>query len=115
MASAADFNIALSDSAAKRVAFLIEHEAGPNSFMRISVEGGGCSGFQYNFLFDDALTADDIPIENNGVKVVVDEISAEYMKNSVIDYVDEMIGARFEIKNPNAASSCGCGTSFSLV
>jgi iron-sulfur cluster assembly accessory protein len=80
----------------------------------VAVTGGGCSGFQYNFALDDARTDDDLVIEKDGVTVLVDPMSLDFLKGAEIDYVDDLIGAAFKIHNPNATSSCGCGTSFSI-
>jgi iron-sulfur cluster insertion protein len=107
--------ITLSANAAKRIALLIANEAEPGSMLRVTVSGGGCSGFQYAFGFETEKKPEDIAIERDGVIAVVDEVSAGYMAGSEIDYVEDLIGAAFQIKNPNAVSSCGCGTSFSLV
>lgn len=84
------------------------------SHLRVSVEGGGCSGFRYEFAVDQTLQDEDLAVERDGVRVVVDPVSLEYMKGSEIDFVDELIGASFQIRNPNASSGCGCGTSFSI-
>lgn len=81
--------------------------------LRVAVEGGGCSGFQYEIALDDP-GSDDLVLEGNGQKVVVDSVSLPFLANAVIDFSDELIGARFVIENPNASSSCGCGTSFSM-
>lgn len=81
--------------------------------LRVAVEGGGCSGFQYNIDLDDPAEGD-LVLENGGQKVIVDEVSLPFLSNAVIDFSDELIGARFVIENPNATSSCGCGTSFSI-
>ncbi|GGH19775.1 Iron-sulfur cluster assembly accessory protein [Cribrihabitans marinus] len=81
--------------------------------LRVAVEGGGCSGFQYEIALDDPAE-DDLVLEGNGQKVVVDNVSLPFLENAVIDFSEELIGARFVIDNPNAASSCGCGTSFSM-
>ena len=81
--------------------------------LRVAVEGGGCSGFQYDISLDDP-TGDDLVLEGGGQKVVVDEVSLPFLANAVIDFTDELIGARFVVENPNATSSCGCGTSFSI-
>lgn len=107
--------ITVSQSAAAQVAKLLEDEDNPNQALRVSVSGGGCSGFQYGFSFDAERQKDDIVIEKNGVTVLIDNVSADYMAGSEIDYVNDLIGASFQIKNPNAVSSCGCGTSFSLI
>jgi iron-sulfur cluster insertion protein len=81
--------------------------------LRVAVEGGGCSGFQYDIRLDDPTT-DDLVLEKDGAKVLVDLVSLPFLQNAVIDYTEELIGARFVIENPNASSSCGCGTSFSM-
>lgn len=82
--------------------------------LRVAVDGGGCSGFQYDIKLDGAAEADDLVIEKDGLKVLVDQISLPFLQNAVIDYTEELIGARFVIDNPNATASCGCGTSFSI-
>ena len=91
----------------------INEGADAGKALRVAVEGGGCSGFQYEIKLDDPA-ADDLVLEGAGQKVVVDSISLPFLANAVIDFSDELIGARFVIKNPNATSSCGCGTSFSM-
>ena len=106
--------ITISESAAKRVARLIENEARSGLMLRVSVSGGGCSGFQYGFSFDDTVNDDDRTFERDGVVAVVDEVSLELLAGSEIDYVEELIGASFQVKNPQASSSCGCGASFSV-
>ena len=105
--------ITVSDRAAKRIAQIVASEQ-ENSMLRVSVEGGGCSGFQYKFELVSAREADDLAIEKGGVLVLVDPVSQMYMEGSEIDFSDELIGAAFKINNPNATASCGCGTSFSL-
>lgn len=105
--------ITLSESAAKRINQIMAKEA-PGSKLRISVNGGGCSGFEYAFDIDAQVQDDDLVIERDGAAVLVDEISAQYMEGSVIDFVDDLIGQSFQIRNPLATSSCGCGTSFSI-
>ena len=92
---------------------LAEIEAAPK-VLRVAVAGGGCSGFQYEIELDEAPAADDLKLEGNGQTVVVDPTSLPFLENAVIDFSDELIGARFVIENPNATSSCGCGTSFSI-
>ena len=82
--------------------------------MRVAVTGGGCSGFQYDFCFDDSQAEDDLLIARDGAKVLIDPVSLDFLKGAEIDFVEEMIGAAFKINNPNATSSCGCGTSFSV-
>ncbi|WP_416898218.1 MAG: iron-sulfur cluster insertion protein ErpA [Minwuia sp.] len=109
----ADF--AVTESAARRVAELIEAEGNPDLKLRVQVLGGGCSGFQYDFRFDSEVAEDDLIIEQDGVKVLVDSVSIEYLRGSQFDYVEEMIGSSFQVKNPNATASCGCGTSFSVM
>ncbi len=105
--------VTVSDSAAKRIAEIITGE--PDSTMlRVSVEGGGCSGFQYKFDLVQDRESDDLAIEKGGVTVLVDPVSVTYMEGSEIDYVNDLIGASFQVKNPNATASCGCGTSFSI-
>ena len=84
------------------------------SFLGVAVLGGGCSGFQYNFSFEEQSNDDDLLIERNGARVVVDSTSLELLKGSELDYVEEMVGSAFQVKNPNATSSCGCGNSFSV-
>ena len=106
--------ITLSESAARRLAKMIAQEGQPNLMLRVSVSGGGCSGFQYGFSFDDTVNADDRTFERDGVTLVVDEVSLDLLDGSEVDYVEELIGASFQIKNPQATSSCGCGASFSV-
>jgi len=103
----------VSPTAAKRIAFLASKEAKP-VMMRVAVLGGGCSGFQYNFSFEEQKNDDDLVIERDGAAVVVDSTSLEFLKGSELDYVEEMVGSAFQVKNPNATSSCGCGNSFSV-
>lgn len=105
--------VTLSESAARRIAFLLSREAA-DAKLRVAVNGGGCSGFQYVFDFDTKTAEDDILIEKEGARVLIDSASLELLKGSEIDYVTEMVGASFQIKNPNASSSCGCGNSFSV-
>lgn len=91
----------------------INSSTGDTKVLRVAVEGGGCSGFQYEIKLDDAAD-DDLILEGSGQKVVVDSVSLPFLSNAVIDFTEELIGARFVIENPNATSSCGCGTSFSM-
>ncbi len=107
-------SISLSESAAKRIAFLAAQESQPGVMLRISVSGGGCSGFQYGFAFDDTKNDEDRLFERAGAKVVIDETSLELLAGSEIDFVEDLVGASFQIKNPNAKSSCGCGNSFAV-
>jgi iron-sulfur cluster insertion protein len=104
----------LTANAAKRVATLKIQENAPEAFLRLAVSGGGCSGFQYNFSFDQARKTDDLAFERDGVILIIDEVSLDLVKGAEIDFVEDMMGASFQVKNPNAASSCGCGNSFSI-
>jgi iron-sulfur cluster insertion protein len=106
--------ITISDSAVRRVRALTETGEYEGMKLRVSVSGGGCSGFQYGFSFDDAQNGDDRVVERDGVTVLIDEISWDFLAGGKIDYVEELIGAYFTVQNPNAASTCGCGTSFSI-
>ena len=105
----------VSDNAARIISTLLkdEHEA-DNKFMRVAVEGGGCSGFQYIFKFDSIKNSDDFIFEKNDVAVIIDEISLELIKGGTLDYTEELIGSYFQVITPNASSACGCGTSFSI-
>lgn len=105
--------VVVSDAAAKRVARILSSEPNMNA-LRVSVEGGGCSGFSYKFDLTDTQADDDIVLASQGAKVLIDPISLQYMDGSVIDFVDDLMGQSFQIKNPNATASCGCGTSFSM-
>ncbi|OWV88777.1 heme biosynthesis protein HemY [Rhizobium sp. N122] len=108
-----DTSVTLSDAAAKRIAAIVGAEAG-KSALRVSVEGGGCSGFSYKFDLADRAGDDDVVVEKNDAKVLIDSLSLVYMAGSEIDFVDNLLGQSFQIKNPNAVASCGCGTSFSI-
>jgi iron-sulfur cluster assembly accessory protein len=108
-----DANISVSDRAANRIREIMAAEAGQNA-LRISVEGGGCSGFRYEFALVAGTNADDLIIEKLGARVAIDPVSAPFMAGSEIDYVDDLIGASFKIRNPQATASCGCGESFSV-
>ncbi|GLQ57527.1 iron-sulfur cluster insertion protein ErpA [Devosia nitrariae] len=106
--------VVLTDRAAKRVARIISKEP-EGTVLRISVAGGGCSGFQYEYnLVQETPSEDDIVLGKNGATVLIDSLSLEFMGGAEIDYVDDLIGQSFQIKNPNAVASCGCGTSFAL-
>lgn len=113
----AEQTISISDSAAKRIAEILATDPGKKA-MRVSVEGGGCSGFSYKFdLVGDEAAApaqDDVVIAKDQAKVLVDQLSLVYMAGSEIDFVDNLLGQSFQIRNPNAVASCGCGTSFSI-
>jgi len=106
--------VSITESAARRIATLKQQEEAGGAFLRIAVSGGGCSGFQYGFTFDDAPGETDRVLERGGAKIVIDDVSLEMMKGAKIDYVEDMIGAAFQIKNPVAKTSCGCGNSFSV-
>ncbi|PLX44538.1 MAG: iron-sulfur cluster insertion protein ErpA [Hyphomicrobiales bacterium] len=105
--------VELSDRAARRIAEILSGE-GPQSMLRVSVSGGGCSGFQYHFDLDTTRNDDDLVIEKEGARVLIDEMSVGFLGGAEIDYVDDLIGAAFQVKNPNASASCGCGMSFSI-
>lgn len=105
--------VELTDAAAKRIVKVLESEPDKTA-LRVSVEGGGCSGFSYKFDLVDSRNDDDAVIEKNGATVLIDELSLVYMGGSVVDFVDDLIGQSFHIRNPNAVASCGCGTSFSI-
>jgi iron-sulfur cluster assembly accessory protein len=111
--AADEASVTLTERAALRIAAIAAAEREP-AVLRVSVEGGGCSGFQYKFDFAATPAGDDIVLERAGAKVLIDPVSLPYMAGSEIDYVDDLIGASFKIRNPNATASCGCGTSFSL-
>jgi iron-sulfur cluster insertion protein len=106
--------ITLTDGLVKRIRILQQQDGKPNLKLRILVDGGGCQGFEYKFSLTEDVNAEDEIFEKDGVEVVIDEISLPYMRGAVIDYTDELVGAHFSIKNPNAASTCGCGTSFMI-
>lgn len=106
--------IILTESAVRRIAALKAQEEAADAFLRIAVSGGGCSGFQYGFTFDDQKNEDDCVFERDGVAVVVDDVSLGLLSGAEIDFIEDLMGASFHIKNPNAASSCGCGNSFSI-
>lgn len=105
--------VGVTASAARRIAEILSGEP-PESALRVSVEGGGCSGFQYKFDITREREADDLVITGDGATVLIDPVSLEYMSGSHIDFVDDLIGASFKIANPHATASCGCGTSFAL-
>lgn len=105
--------LTLTSSAAKRVAWIAEKQAKP-AILRLSVEGGGCSGFQYKFDLADGAEADDLVSETEGVKLLVDPISLDLVSGSVVDFVESLGGAAFKVENPQAAAGCGCGSSFGI-
>ncbi len=106
-------SVTVTDAAFARVAKVLGSEP-DNSALRVSVEGGGCSGFSYKFDLVSDRTEDDVVFEQNGATVLIDSLSLVYMAGSQIDFVDDLMGQSFQIKNPNAVASCGCGTSFSI-
>ena len=103
----------MSASAAKRITQIVAGET-DDKVLRLSVLGGGCSGFSYEFNLEDAPAADDLVISRDGARMVIDDVSLPYLEGSVVDFVDDLIGQSFQVKNPNATASCGCGTSFSI-
>jgi len=105
--------LVFTDSAAGKVKQLIDEEGNPGLKLRVFVTGGGCSGFQYGFTFDEATNEDDTVMEKNGVILLIDPMSYQYLVGAEIDYQESIEGAQFVIKNPNATSTCGCGSSFS--
>ncbi len=106
-------NLTLSPAAARRVALIAEKQGKP-AMLRLSVEGGGCSGFQYRFGLEETPASDDLFTETDGVRLVVDPVSLELIAGCVVDYVESLGGAAFRVENPNAAASCGCGSSFAV-
>jgi iron-sulfur cluster insertion protein len=105
--------LVFSDSAANKVKQLIAEEGNPELKLRVFVTGGGCSGFQYGFTFDETVSEDDTSMEKAGVTLLIDPMSLQYLAGAEIDYQESIEGAQFVIKNPNASSTCGCGSSFS--
>jgi len=109
-----DDNIRFTDNAASKVSELIAEENNPDLKLRVYVTGGGCSGFQYGFTFDEEVNEDDTQVIKNGVTVLVDSMSIQYLGGAEIDYKDDLSGSQFVIRNPNASTTCGCGSSFSV-
>jgi iron-sulfur cluster assembly accessory protein len=105
--------ITVSERAARRIGEILKAEP-PGTMLRLSVEGGGCSGFQYRFDMDRAQAPDDVIVQRDGATVLIDQVSLQFLAGSEIDFVDDLIGASFRVNNPNAKASCGCGTSFAL-
>ena len=101
-------------AAAKIKQLMAEEPEGEASVLRVAIQGGGCSGFQYGLSFDEETNADDVVFEHGGVRVVVDDVSLDLLNGAEVDFVEDLMGASFQIRNPNAASSCGCGNSFSI-
>jgi len=106
-------NVTMSDRAARRIGEILKGEPA-GAMLRVSVEGGGCSGFQYRFDVESTRAPDDVVLAHDGAVVLIDPVSLQYMTGAEIDFVDDLIGASFKINNPNATASCGCGTSFSI-
>lgn len=108
-------NIRLTDGLARRIKALQISMEKPDLMLRVSVLGGGCSGFQYQFSYVQGLDSGDMVFEHDGAKLVIDDVSIEYINGSTVDYVEDLIGSHFQVNNPNAQSSCGCGTSFAVM
>jgi len=113
MTDASTLNVTLSERAARRIASILSGEP-DGTALRVSVSGGGCSGFQYGFDLDKTRAEDDLILERNGAVVLIDSVSLPFVGGSEIDFVDDLIGQSFQVRNPNATASCGCGTSFSI-
>lgn len=107
-------SFSVSDAAIDRIAHIMKAEDTKDMMLRVSVSGGGCSGYQYGFTFDDATTPDDHLFERDGITVIVDDTSLDLLNGAELDFVTDLMGASFQIKNPNATSSCGCGSSFAI-
>ena len=107
-------HIVVTENAARRIAALRTQQEADGAYLRIAVSGGGCSGFQYGLSFDDQRNDDDFVFERDGIAVIVDDVSLGLLKGAEVDFVEDLMGASFRINNPNAASSCGCGNSFSI-
>jgi iron-sulfur cluster insertion protein len=105
--------LVFTDSAAGKVRLLIEEEGNPALKLRVFVQGGGCSGFQYGFTFDEVINEDDTVMDKNGVQLLIDAMSYQYLVGAEIDYKEDLEGSQFVIRNPNATTTCGCGSSFS--
>lgn len=106
--------VTLSEAAAARLRVMIEQEGNPNLKLRVVVSGGGCSGFQYGFEFDEKINDNDTEVEKDGVTMLVDSFSQQYLGGAEVDFLDGLEGSRFVVNNPNASSTCGCGSSFSI-
>ncbi len=107
-------DLIFTDKAAKKVRTLLAEEANENLNLRVYITGGGCAGFSYGFNFDEKIQEDDTQVENQGVKLLVDAMSIQYLAGSEIDYTEGLEGSRFVVNNPNATTTCGCGSSFSI-
>lgn len=106
--------IEFTDAAAKKVAALVTEEENPELKLRVYITGGGCSGFQYGFTFDEKVNEGDLVVEKQGVSMVIDPMSLQYLVGGVVDYTEGLQGSRFVVQNPNATTTCGCGSSFSV-
>lgn len=106
--------LVFTDAAAAKVSTLIRDEGNPNLKLRVFISGGGCSGFQYGFEFDEQQAEDDLAVTTDGVTLVVDPLSLQYLMGATVDYTESLHGAQFTIRNPNARSTCGCGSSFTV-
>jgi len=113
MTDASTINVTLSERAARRITSILAREP-DGTALRVSVSGGGCSGFQYGFDLDKTRADDDLIVQRSGAVVLIDAVSLPYLEGSEIDFVDDLIGQSFQVRNPNATASCGCGTSFSI-
>ncbi len=109
----AEMPLVFTDNAVAKVADLIAEEGNPDLKLRVFVQGGGCSGFQYGFTFDEISNDDDMVVEKGGVQLLIDAMSFQYLTGAEIDYKEDLTGSQFVIRNPNASSTCGCGSSFS--
>ena len=107
-------DLKISESAVNRVNQLLAGKDNPDLMLRVYIQGGGCSGFQYGFQFEENQQDDDIAIEESGIRVVVDMLSLQYLGGAEIDFKDDLLGSRFLVNNPNASTTCGCGSSFSI-
>lgn len=112
--SDASIPLEFTDAAANKVKMLVADEENPNLKLRVYITGGGCSGFQYGFTFDEKVNEGDMTIEKNGVALVVDPMSLQYLIGGTVDYTEGLEGSRFIVNNPNATTTCGCGSSFSI-
>jgi iron-sulfur cluster insertion protein len=109
-----DSELVFTAAAAAKVAQLIQEEGNPGLMLRVYIQGGGCSGFQYGFTFDEAIQDGDAEVVTDGVKLLIDPMSMQYLSGAEIDYTEGLQGAQFVIRNPNASTTCGCGSSFSV-
>ena len=107
-------DLGITRGAVARVKQLLESKDNPDLMLRVYIQGGGCSGFQYGFQFDDVRQEDDVSIESQGIRILVDMLSLQYLEGAEIDYKDDLMGSRFLVNNPNASTTCGCGSSFSI-